>query len=234
MKLSLPEFGAGKWKKNGEKFWNVEAYTDAGWSAHKTHRRSTSCAVHFINGNFAYASSRTQRVVSLSSAESELHSRVSGCSDAIFLRRCMQFLTGDEIEQWQWDDNSAARQLIERQGVGKVRHLSGKILWMQSLVLEKEVNVGQIGTQRNLSDIGTKPLAKQRLLVLLNQIGACDPETLEMIGEEEFKAFEERVFGQKTVKRVAKAIMRMALMWGLEPSLHVGAEGSSRYQRGLP
>ena len=44
----------------------------------------------------------------------------------------MQFLTGDEIEQWQWVDNSAARQLIERQGVGKVRHLSGKILWMQS------------------------------------------------------------------------------------------------------
>jgi hypothetical protein len=62
--------------------------------------------------------------------------------------------------------------------------------------------------------------------VLLNQIGACDPETLEMIGEEEFKAFEERVFGQKTVKRVAKAIMRMALMWGLEPSLHVGAEAA--------
>ena len=224
--LSLPEFGNGKLKKNGEKFWNVEAYTDANWSARKTHRRSTSCAVHFVNGIFAYASSRTQRVVSLSSAESELHSMVSGCSDAIFLRRCMQFLTGDEVEQWQWVDNSAARQLIERQGVGKVRHLSGKILWMQSLVLEKEVSVGQVATHWNLSDIGTKPLAKQRLLVLLNQIGACDPETLEMIGEEEFKAFEERVFGQKTVKRVAKAIMRMALMWGLEPSLHVGAEAA--------
>ena len=49
----------------------------------------------------------------------------------------------------------------------------------------------------DLSDIGTKPLAKQRLLVLLNQIGACDPETLEMIGEEEFKAFEERVLDRK-------------------------------------
>jgi hypothetical protein len=42
-----------------------------------------------------------------------LLSMVSGCSDAIFLRRCMQFLTGDEVEQW-WVDNSAARQLIER------------------------------------------------------------------------------------------------------------------------
>ena len=65
---------------------------------------------------------------------------------------------------------------------------------MQNLVLEKEVNGGQVATQWNLSDIGTKPLAKQRLLVLLNQIGTCDPETLEMIGEEEFKAFEEREF----------------------------------------
>ena len=55
----------------------------------------------------------------MSSAESELHSMVSGCSDAIFLRRCMEFLTGDEVEPWQWVDNSAARQLIERQGVGR-------------------------------------------------------------------------------------------------------------------
>ena len=73
------------------------------------------------------------------------------------------FLTGDEIEQWQWVDNSAARQLIERQGVGRVRHLSGKILWMQSLVLEKQIKLGQVPTQWNVSDVGTKPLAKQRL-----------------------------------------------------------------------
>ena len=103
-------------------------FTDADWPAHKTHRKSTNCAVHFTNGNFAYASSRTQRVVSLSSAESELHSMVSGCSDAIFLKRCMELLTGDQVEQWQWVDNSAVRQLIERQGVGRVRHLCGKIL----------------------------------------------------------------------------------------------------------
>ena len=89
---------------------------------------------------------------------------VSGCSDAIFLKRCMEFLTGDQVEQWQWVDNSAARQLIERQGVGKVRHLSGKILWMQTLVLEKQIHVGQIVTQWNVSDIGTKPLPKQTTL----------------------------------------------------------------------
>jgi hypothetical protein len=40
----------------------------------------------------------------------------------------MELLTGDQVEQWQWVDNSAVRQLIERQGVGRVRHLCGKIL----------------------------------------------------------------------------------------------------------
>ena len=226
IKLCIPEFGAGKWKRGGEKFWNVETFTDADWSAHKTHRRSTSCAVHFINNNLAYASSRTQRVVSLSSAESELHSMVSGCSDAIFLRRCMEFLTGDEIEQWQWVDNSAARQLIERQGVGRVRHLSGKILWMQSLVLEKQIKLGQVPTQWNVSDVGTKPLAKQRLLVLLHQIGCCNPDTHEMVGQEEYEAFEGRTVGKQMVKRMAKTIMRMAVLWGLEPNLQ-GAEAAT-------
>ena len=224
--LSLPEFGSGKWKKGGEKFWNVETFTDADWSAHKTHRKSTNCADHLINGNFAYASSRTQGDVSLSSAEPELHSMVSGCSDAIFLKRCMEFLTGDQVEQWQWVDNSAARQLIERQGVGKVRHLSGKILWMQTLVLEKQIHVGQIVTQWNVSDIGTKPLPKQRLLVLLHQIGARNPDTLSMVGQEELDAFEERVVGQQSMKRLTRAVSRMAAMWGLEPILHVGAEAS--------
>ena len=117
----------------------------------------------------------------------------------------MQFLTGDQVEQWQWVDNSAARQLIERQGVGKIRHLSGKILWMQTLVLEKQVQVGQIATQWNVSDIGTKPLSKQRLLILLHQVGACDPDTLDMIGQEEFDRFEERIVGQQSMKRMTKA-----------------------------
>ena len=71
------EFGAGKTRHGAETFWLLETYTDADWSANKRHRRSISCAVHMVNGNFTFASSRTRRVVSLSSAESELHAMVS-------------------------------------------------------------------------------------------------------------------------------------------------------------
>ena len=62
-------------------------------------------------------------LIMLSSTESELHSIVSGCSDGIYIKRCLDFLTGKEVEHFQWTDNSAARQLVSRQGVGRIRHL---------------------------------------------------------------------------------------------------------------
>ena len=48
-----------------------------------------------------------------------------------------------------------------------------------------------------------------------------------MIGQEEFDRFEERIVGQQSMKRMTKAIMRMALMWGLEPTFNIGAEATS-------
>lgn len=39
---------------------------------------------------------------------------VSGCLDGIDIETCLEFLTGKEVEQFQWIDNSAARQLVWR------------------------------------------------------------------------------------------------------------------------
>jgi hypothetical protein len=146
VKLVVPESGSGKWKSGGEQVWPVETFTDADWSANKQHRKSTSSAIHFVNRSFVYASSRSQRIVSLSSAESELHSMVSGCSDGIYIKRCLEVLTGKEVQHYQWTDNSASRQLVSKQGVGRIRHLSGKVLWIQ---VTKQLAVGQIPTEWN-------------------------------------------------------------------------------------
>ena len=182
----------------------LESFADADWSANKKHRKPTSSAIHFINGNFAHASSRTQRVVSLSSAESELHNMISGCSDGICIKRCLQFLVNETVEQIQWTDNSAARQLVCRQGVGRIHHLGGKLLWIQGLVLEKEISVGQVPTEWNYSDIGTKPLNRTRMLVWLNQVGAIEPVSMRMVGQEEFETFSETLLSQPNSKKLPK------------------------------
>ena len=76
---------------------------------------------HLLNGAFLFGSSRTQRVVSLSSCESELHAMISTLSDGIFLRRCLEFIFNVQVEHVMFTDSSSGRQLAMRQGTGKVK-----------------------------------------------------------------------------------------------------------------
>ena len=89
-----------------------------------------------------------------SSCESELYSIVSTMGDAIFIRRCLEFILRVDISQVHFTDSSSARQLCNRQGVGKIRHLSGKVLWVQSQVQSGEVEMVQMPTAYN---VGQKP-----------------------------------------------------------------------------
>ena len=66
-------------------------------------------------------------------------------------QKMLRFLLSCQVQHFQWTDNSAARQLVARQGVGRIRHLSGKILWIQDAVLAGEVQVGQVPTMVNFS-----------------------------------------------------------------------------------
>eukprot|EP00435_Cladocopium_sp_Y103_P023671 s291_g5.t1 len=194
------------------------------YTGNKSHRKSTSCAVHFLNGCFTYAYSRTQRVISLSSAESELHSMVSGCCDGLFIKRCAEFLLSVHVEHFQWTDNSAARQLVARQGVGKIRHLSGKILWIQKLILFGEVCMGQVPTLLNYSDVGTKVLTKSRLFFLLHEVGMMDLQTLEMIGQEEH-VVTEQILNKDALAKVVRLVKCMSLVLGVQGLESLAADG---------
>ena len=63
----------------------MEVYTDSDWASDKGKRRSVSCVVIFWSGIMLYSASRTQKLVSLSSAEAELYACSSGVSDSILL-----------------------------------------------------------------------------------------------------------------------------------------------------
>ena len=95
----------------------LELFSDSNCAAHKATRRSVSACMIFFQGCMLQASSRTQRVVSQSSAEAELHSAVSCVCDGILLKHCTVFCLDRPI-------NSAARQVLFRSGVGRIRHLS--------------------------------------------------------------------------------------------------------------
>ena len=66
-------------------------------------------------------------------------------------------------------DSSAARGMANRQGSGKVKHLSMKHLWIQQAVREKQLEVEVVDTAFNWSDIGTKALDAPRLQSLVSR-----------------------------------------------------------------
>jgi len=100
--------------------------------------------------------SRGQKVISLSSVEAELHASVSATCDAILVQLCLQFLLGNPLKMFLYIDNSAARQVLQRSGVGRIRHLSTKLLWVQSRVKDELLTVKGIASKDNVSDLGTK------------------------------------------------------------------------------
>ena len=204
--------------------WVLESYGDADWSANKAHRRSTSCGMHFLNNAFVYGSSRSQKTISLSSCESEPHSLVSCMCDGLFIVACAEFVLGEKLEHVQYTDSSSARQLASRQGVGKVRHLSGKILWVQEKVNEGTVNLRQVPTIWNVADIGTKCLNQQRMMVLMHETGLVYIPTGEPVGTEEHQRQSEKTGNQRQLQKITKAILRMSILMGLEPVGVAGVE----------
>ena len=69
-------------------------------------------------------------------------------------------------------DAKAARTLAQRQGLSKrTRHVKVKDLYVQDLVIAREVEVSRVPTETNLADIGTKHLPSHRLEFLKSLMG---------------------------------------------------------------
>ena len=127
----------------------LEVFTGSGWGGNKTTRKSVSVAHLYWNGTMVHTLTRTQKAVALSSCEAEYVAMTRGASEGVFLRNCIKFLTGKECRIVLRCDSSSARAFCHRQGVGRVRHTSCGLLWLQDLVQQGDLELKPVGTWRN-------------------------------------------------------------------------------------
>ena len=167
----------------------IEAVTDADYAGNKNDRRSTSSFQIFVDGNLVESRVRAQKAIALSSGESEFVAIVAGCSEGLLVRHLWNKLTGRSRTMKARSDSSAARSMMQRQGIGRVRHLDASLLWIQQKEKEKVLSVSPIPTDLNCADIGTKNLAKKRLLGLLYMLKMVNA-VYDRIGEEEYEEIE--------------------------------------------
>ena len=104
-----------------------------------------------------------QGMVAKSSAESELYGVVKGACEALGIRT----LCHDIV--WNLDiplelDATAAKGILDRQGISKVRHIDVICLWLQEQAAKKLVPLVKIPGEINTADLMTKHLSNAVIL----------------------------------------------------------------------
>ena len=138
-----------------------------------------------FRGCLLYSASRTQRVVSLSSAEADFYACSSGAADSLLLARLLSWLSGKETKIYLYTDSSGARGILQRKGVGRLRHLSCRILWLQNLIGVGIIKLSAVSGSTNPADIGTKRLTANRLRSLMSLLGLFNMSTNTVEGSDD-------------------------------------------------
>ena len=106
----------------------------------------------------------------MSSAEAELYAANYGAQQAMGLRSLATDF-GISVKINLEVDASAAIGIMQRRGLGKLRHICANDLWMQEKVKNKEFNIIKIGTDDNTADVGTKALGYETIRRHLTRMG---------------------------------------------------------------
>merc|ERR1711954_449340 len=87
----------------------------------------------------------------------------------IFYRNILEFF-GLKVVGNLYLDSAAARGILRREGVGKIKHLEIRALWVQQAVKKGLFTVKAVAGVDNPADLGTKIHPKDRLVKLLEKV----------------------------------------------------------------
>ena len=105
-----------------------------------------------------------------SSGEAEYYAATVGAADLLHVCEVLRFF-GIEAKGQIYTDSSACIGMASRRGVGRVRHLETRALWLQEIVEAQRLKIVKIAGVDNISDIGTKALDFERHNYLMKQMG---------------------------------------------------------------
>jgi hypothetical protein len=148
-------------------------YTDSDHGGDLEKRKSTSGVVFFLGGNIVTWSSQKQRVVSLSSCESEYIAAASGACQGVWLSRLLADLIRTEVKKFRLlIDNRSAQELSKNPVYHeRSKHIDTRYHYIRECVSDGTVEVEHVSTDEQLANILTKPLARIRFVEMRRQLG---------------------------------------------------------------
>ena len=120
--------------------------------------------------------SSTQGPVSLSSGEAEFYGVVKAAGVTLGYQALLEDL-GVKLPVRLWTDSTATMGICGRQGLGKLRHVDTRSLWIQQRVRDGSVELRKVLGEANPADLFTKHLqSADRVEDLLELMGCTYAE----------------------------------------------------------
>jgi len=145
---------------------SLDVYSDSDWAGCTRTRKSTSGGALMRGHHLLKTWCSTQPTIALSSAEAELTAAVRGAAEALAARAMMRDFR-QECELRILLDSSAAIGITRRSGVGRIRHLDTRLLWIQERVQSGDLKIDKIKGTKNPADLLTKHVDSEALFAHL-------------------------------------------------------------------
>ena len=148
----------------------IDAFTDSDWAGCLATRKSTSGGALMVCRSTTRTWASTQGTTALSSGEAEYYALVKAAAEALGLQSLAADL-GVHLKVRIWIDSSAAKSMASRVGLGRVRHLEVRCLWVQETVKRGRIELGKIKGTFNPADMMTKPKVAKDLMDQMHRLG---------------------------------------------------------------
>jgi len=145
----------------------IQAFADADWAGDADRRSQSGFIFMYAGGPIAW-SSKKQSCVALSTAEAEIVAASSCVQDALWFTSLLsEFGLAPPHPITVFEDNEGAIALSKTSVTGKrTKHIDLRYSFINDAVKKKKVVLKKIDTKKNLSDIFTKALARERFVDL--------------------------------------------------------------------
>jgi len=144
-------------------------YSDSDFAGCKLDRKSTSATLHLLGSSLISCHSKKQACVALSTAEAEYIVVGSCCAQILWIKQQLEHfglkiskvpLLCDNISAINWTKNHIQHSRIKH---NEIRHQ-----FIRDHITNGDCEIKFVSTERQLIDIFTKPLSKDRFYSLRN------------------------------------------------------------------
>ena len=135
----------------------LDGFSDSDWAG-STDRKSQSSGVLFVDGAPLYSFSGRQSVITTSPGMAEFYAGCATAKEMLLAQDVLMFF-GCLVEASLHMESAAARGICRREGVGKVKALEVRTLWLQQVVKAMTLKLKTVKSENNCADLGTKTLA---------------------------------------------------------------------------